>query len=152
MSRKRSHLPEDLTPYTGCPADDVLGIEPLAIGWLDKRSQFETGKTSPEFLQKLIQFCHPSLTVCQLQVTRPCGFHCKSVPPLMINGEQVELGRAEIRVIGEEDIFAAPDLIYHYITEHNYRPPKAFVAAVTHGPQPDSAEFRALIRTLHQFS
>ncbi len=152
MSRKRSHLPADLTPYTGCAADEILGLDPLAIGWLDKRSEFETGYVSDRFVAQLGRFCHPSVLVGSTHAKRPCGFHCKDIEPVVIDGEKFPLGRAEIRVIGEEDIFASPDLIYHYVTVHKYRPPKVFVDAVLHGPQPDSAEYRALIRTLQQVS
>ena len=152
MARKRSFLPEDLTPYTGCDADEMLGLDPLAIGWLDRRTNFVEGNVPKGFIEKLKAFCHPSLAVCTVGKARPCGLDHHTVAPIDFDGESFRLGAAEIRVIGEEDIFAAPNLIYHYVTEHRYRPPQTFLDAVMSGPQPDSAEYKALIRTLQQFS
>jgi hypothetical protein len=43
----------------------------------------------------------------------------------------LSLGSAEIRVPGSGGrIYAAPDLIYHYVEAHGYRPPDEFVEAV----------------------
>jgi len=64
------------------------------------------------------------------------------------DGEELKLGSAEIRVIGVDGkIYAAPNLIYHYITVHNYRPPDEFIDAVLNGPRPDSHEYIKYIQT-----
>jgi len=47
------------------------------------------------------------------------------------SGGALFLGHAEIRVpTHAETMFAAPSLIWHYVTAHRYRPPDDFVAAV----------------------
>ncbi len=138
MSRKRAEL-DDLTPYTGCGADAALGLLPLAVGWLRGGMAFETGKAPESFLARLLPFCQPEHTVCAAGGTRPCPLCRQLIPPY---------GQAEIRVIGEVDIYAAPDLIYHYVSGHHYLPPPEFVAAVLQGPAPDTAEHRALRRAL----
>jgi hypothetical protein len=58
------------------------------------------------------------------------------------------LGSAEIRVFSNEGrIYAAPNLLFHYVCEHHYRPPKEFVQALRTGPRPPSqAYFDALMR------
>ena len=53
------------------------------------------------------------------------------------------IGNGEIRVRGEGLVYAAPALIYHYVVDHNYRPPDEFIAAVLDG-DPTSPEHRAL--------
>jgi len=50
----------------------------------------------------------------------------------MDGDEEVALGDAEIRVLGRNDrVFAAPNLIYHYVTAHGYRPPDEFLGALS---------------------
>lgn len=51
------------------------------------------------------------------------------------HGVKRGLGSAEIRVTGEHgEIYAAPDLIYHYVADHHYKAPDAFVCAVLLAP------------------
>lgn len=138
MARKR--WLEDLDPYTGCEQDDYLGITPLAVGFLTHKRQFETGEANLKFTTKLLRFCSAEITVCPTPQPRPCPL-CNQ--PITVNGWR--LGGAEIRTIGDEEIYAAPDLIYHYIVDHGYAPPAEFVRSVMKGPGVDSAEYRALI-------
>lgn len=148
MARKHTNRYEDLTPYTDCPCDELLGFDPLAIGWLNRKRPFTTGKIPDGFLEKLVLFCLPENTVCPLPRQRPCTLANHPVPAINHNGREIPLGTAEIRVIGEEEIYAASTLIYHYIKDHNYLPPQEFIDALLNGPQPGSSEFRALIRAL----
>lgn len=148
MARRKHNQRTDLTPYTDCPCDEILGFDPLAVGWLTRGQSFSTGAVPADFTEKLLQFCLPENTVCALPRPRPCPLENHAVPLVTSNGREINLGLAEIRVIGEQEIYAAPALIYHFITVHNYRPPDEFIHAVRHGPQPTSAEFRVLIRTL----
>ncbi|MFY1653539.1 hypothetical protein ACN27J_21955 [Solwaraspora sp. WMMB762] len=44
---------------------------------------------------------------------------------------RVLLGHTEVRVpSGSGAMFAAPSLIWHYVTAHSYRPPAEFIKAV----------------------
>jgi hypothetical protein len=50
---------------------------------------------------------------------------------MTIDGEEISLGSAEMRLACEGHvIFAAPDLVCHYMAAHEYRPPDEFMAAV----------------------
>jgi len=41
------------------------------------------------------------------------------------------LGSAEVRVQGVDGtVFLAPDLVFHYVTEHGYLPPPSFLEAL----------------------
>lgn len=137
----------ELTPYDGC-IDAEFGIKPLSVGWLRRKQAFATGTVSAEYLTALLRFCHPGATVCPNRAPMPCPL-CGAAVAVEIDGETVRLGSAEIRVIGDDEIYAAPDLIYHFTAAHQYLPPAQFVEAVVHGPEPDSAEFRALINALN---
>lgn len=162
MSRKKESRPrrprnllQDLDPYLGCTADAQLGIDPLAVGWLHRGQPFDTGPTPPQLLDHLLTFCLDQHTVCAPPHSRPCPLCGERPDPLYIEGEgpntgTVHFGIAQIRVIGEDDIYAAPTLIHHYIAAHQYRPPDVFIRAILHGPQPASPEHRTLIRTLQR--
>ena len=48
-----------------------------------------------------------------------------------LRGESFKLGDAQIRVRGlNGEVYASPNLIYHYVQAHHYRPPQAFIDAV----------------------
>ena len=45
------------------------------------------------------------------------------------------LGSAELRLVGRDGaVYAAPDLVLHYVEHHNYLPPHEFVEAVMLSP------------------
>lgn len=140
---------KDLAPYPS-ERDEWIGFEPLAVGWLRRGKPFPTGKTPPQLLQRLVPFCHPDAIVAPWPKPLPSGLDNRPLDPITIHGVTLELGRGEIRVMGDETIYAAPDLIIHYIQNHQYLPPEPFIDAVMNGPSPSSPEFRALIRSLQQ--
>lgn len=140
----------DLAPYDGSGDARILGLTPLAVGWLIRGRPYSTGKTPPAFRQRLLAFCLEPNTVGGSDRQARCQLAGCPGEMAMVQweGQEVPLSGGEIRVIGEADIYAAPALIYHYVTVHGYRPPDDFVEAVTKGPGPGSPEHRALIRTL----
>ena len=143
----------DLSPYRNAP-DKAIGLIPLAVGWLTAAQPFPTGPVPPEFAAKLRSFCAAEWVVPPPRAARrdgrcPLDKNCpRSSLTLSDSGATIHLDNAEIRVIGDEDIFAAPTLIYHYVTVHQYRPPDTFIAAVMRGPAAGSPEHRALIRAI----
>lgn len=141
---------KDLTRYTGCDCDQAIGLDPLAVGFLSRKHPFNKGTAPPNFAKRLLQFCHPEKTVCQTHGKRKSPFDGKHIE-VELDGVTFTLGGAEIRILGEQEIYAAPDLIYHYVVDHQYQPPDEFVQAVLKGPAPNSPEFRALINTLRSF-
>ena len=107
---------QDLSEYTY----SRFAIRPgtLNVGWLDPKEPFRTGAAVPQFVDLLWEFCCRKVVV-----TRGfCG--CYLCTPQILDvvyatrGEKtLKLGSAEIRVFSSEGkIFAAPDLIYHYVT------------------------------------
>lgn len=133
-----SHYPL-ASPQEGSPI--------LSIGWLDRKHPYNRGGASPLFLERLWVFC------CNA-VFYTLGYHscpfCSDSPwGVLVQRADVEirLGSAEIRVIGKDVVYAAPDLIYHYVERHNYCPPEEFVQAVLEGPLPGSPEYEAVKRS-----
>ncbi|MGH3310044.1 MAG: hypothetical protein ACRDP3_05595, partial [Streptomyces sp.] len=53
-------------------------------------------------------------------------------PRILVGGESVTLGNAEVRVISRHGRWLiAPTLVHHYVNEHSYLPPEEFIEAVT---------------------
>lgn len=115
------------------------------VGWLSGEVEFEKAPPSAEILDRLWDFCAVSIGAmrgyhfCDICNTSEYGFAEK-------NGLKLILGRAEIRVFSEDgEIYAAPNLIHHYVSEHHYKLPDKFVDALLHGTKPpDPAYFQRL--------
>ncbi len=121
----------DGSPYSYWPGQS----QAVNVGWLDSEHEFPIDEVSDEFVAALARLCRRSV-----ETTR--GYHrcefCLSVADgatgLAIardaDGEFL-VGHAEIRARHPTGtIFAAPNLIIHYVKEHGYRPPDAFIDAV----------------------
>src|SRR5262245_50176006 len=105
----------DLSPYTYFPGETDL----FNIGWLDSSKPFLAGETSEEFRSKL-------KLLIDDPVMQTRGHHFCPVS----REKQQPAGSAEIRVRGWGKDYAAPELIYHYVVEHGYKPPEEFIEAV----------------------
>lgn len=145
----------DLTPfvYDSLPSDEALeemmkqAPEPLRdtlrnnavlrgavnVGWLGRWRWFKKGRTSEEFKEALFRLCRdPSMPGHR-------GYHrctfCFSSPrtlgtPESRGGVEVLLGSKVLAIRGPERNYAAPNLIYHYVERHRYKPPAEFIEAV----------------------
>lgn len=137
---------KDLTPYEYFQHSGKQEMPILNIGWLEL-DDFETGDCSPEFKEKLFQFCLDPNIVAIARGFQECIF-CgmswydwgRKHPDYGPNTHWMSIGDGEIRVLGNSTVYAAPALIFHYVAEHHYKPPQEFVDAVLTGPQPGSKE------------
>jgi hypothetical protein len=104
----------------------------LMIGWLDDNTEFERAEADAPFLNAL-RSLYP-----RHQVNKMRGYHkcqlChttknKGVMEASIDGD---LGSAELWIPSSDKsaIFAAPDMIIHYIETHQYSPPTSYKQAV----------------------
>jgi hypothetical protein len=131
----------DLTPYTYLKSAKDYGIA-LNVGWLSGGQPYAHGNVSEEFLNNL--WLHCKVPVHTTRGLSPCEISQECVYPVVaeFNMESLRLGSAEIRVLAREGtIFAAPDMIFHYITVHRYLPPNKFLDAVINGYLPHSSEY-----------
>jgi hypothetical protein len=124
----------DETPFTspyGLAEEGPL----TAVGWLDASKPFAQGHVPRAFVERL-------RGLCQTGVNKTRGYYqCSLCPvdrsetalaPTRISAPDGDfyVGHAEIRVSGAAARYAAPDMVIHYVTDHGYRPPRAFVDAV----------------------
>lgn len=116
------------------------------IGWLDKTYNFPTGKTNELFIERLFEFC-------EQKVEEYRGYHlcnlCNDENPEIFvaryKQKSISLGNSEIRVFAQAGkVYAAPNLIYHYVVDHDYYPPEEFIQSVMAGPFPGSEEYELL--------
>lgn len=121
----------DLTPYTYL--DDSESGPALNVGWLARGHDHPRGPVPEDFVEALAKLC----ATRQMNLTRgryqcDLGGCAHPVMPTARYGDAEEtLGAAEIRAEGADGtVYAAPSLIHHYVVEHQYQPPEAFVAAV----------------------
>lgn len=134
----------DLEPYRNSPDEMLIGLAPLTVGWLTQKHPFAMGKVPGKFLARLVLHSQPQLRVFAV----PTPQRCRLCGELVMLSDGDRLGSAELRIIGETEIYAVPDLIYHYVTAHNYLPPDEFIDAVLHGADPGSLEHHALLNAL----
>lgn len=130
---------EDLSDY--CDEPRVK-----AVGWLERGHAFERNVPSNETLGLL-------WNVCTISAIQTRGRHyCDLCEPSMLvdaerDGVSLALGSSEIRVFSPTGfVFAAPTLIFHYVSVHHYQPPNEFLQALREGPKPPSLEYFALLR------
>jgi hypothetical protein len=142
-----AHFP-DLSPYSYLES----GVRPgtLNVGWIDATHPYPKGPVPEVFLKRLWQYC--KVPVVQTRGFHVCDF-CEilrdSIPRLDFEGETLYFGSAEIRIIGANGvIYAAPTLIFHYVRDHEYQPPQAFIDASLGEPAPGTADYRAQLRAL----
>jgi hypothetical protein len=121
----------DLTPYSYSYLDTERFDRLLNVGWLDEHHPFPTDVPSDELLSALFHACE--VRVHQTRGLHPCSLCAKPKYPVeeVWKGKSLNLGSAEIRVKSRRGpIFAAPNLIFHYVKEHHYCPPRVFIDAL----------------------
>ncbi|MBW1599621.1 hypothetical protein [Streptomyces sp. JJ38] len=101
----------------------------LNIGWLDGHHPFTTGDTPPALLGVLISLArNPTNVYRGIHFCELCPTFSEAQKSLRHDG--AFLGTGEIRVVGRQGIeYAAPCMIIHYISDHNYLPPEEFIEA-----------------------
>jgi hypothetical protein len=106
----------------------------VTVGWLAPAHEFPVGSIGTDALRALM---HLALSA---RTNKMRGYHgcelCRRHEPIEMDTgrEVILLGSAECWVPASSGrlVFAAPDLLYHYVTAHQYRPPQQFIdAAVT---------------------
>jgi hypothetical protein len=132
---------DDLSVYRYIP--ECFRPETLNVGWLAIGHDFEKRSATDAFLGGLWRYC--AVSVAQTRGIHLCDF-CQDSESFVAErgGARLLLGSAECRVFSRGRIYAAPTLIYHYVAEHQYRPPDEFIEAVLEAPSPSRDYFERL--------
>lgn len=124
----------DLTAYTYERLSELETV--LNVGWLDKDHSFVTGKVENTIIDKIEVMIVTHKITNQMRGNHVCNL-CTHIDPYEDTfywphkGKRVLLGSSELWIPGKSNkVYAAPDMILHYITEHNYLPPSEFLNAV----------------------
>jgi hypothetical protein len=138
---------EDLSPYTFLDGATPSAAAARNVGWLEASHDFPTEEPPPHLLDRLWEYC--SILIFPTRGLHDCEFCSLPSSTFVRNGTRLFLGSGEIRVFNSTgEAFAAPNLIYHYVLGHHYRPPHEFLRAVEDGPRPGSDEYRKLLERL----
>ncbi len=142
----------DLSPYRYIVPP---GVDPaLNIGWLSPEMPFQQGNVPWLFVERLKAHCTGPLFNSSA-MRHPCELcHASSaiqawVVPAVPS--DIACGTGEIRVEGTDGrLYAAPQLVLHYVVAHHYCPPDEFIQAVIDGPLPGSLHHQAIGTQLEQ--
>jgi hypothetical protein len=108
----------------------------LAVGWLERGHDFPRGNTSTEFRSKLHELLSDPWQPVFLMGPHFCTLCAK--------GER-RAGVRNLFVPGAGVLYAAPELIEHYMLDHAYGPPQEFIDAVLRCPAMSSREYHDAI-------
>lgn len=138
---------KDLSKYTYWPNKEKNTIN---IGWLDENHNYFKGDYTEEFILALWDYIkYP------VNITR--GYYSNIVLDGGIKawvaryqGYNISLGDSEIRVVDIKNkvVYAAPNLILHYVINHHYLPPQSFINAVINGPKPNSNKYSKVLKQI----
>lgn len=129
-----THIP-DGTPYPFLPQDRPTAC----VGWLDGSHDYLRGTVPADFVVKLARLCRSTTlrtrgwhycNLCVADRDRHLAADCVKSVVLSDDGE-FAVGSAEVHLgVDGAVMFVAPDMVIHYVTDHGYRPPEAFIEAV----------------------
>lgn len=136
---------EDLSLYSYREQEKMDNL--YNIGWLEKNHEFSKGQVPDEFVDKLWDYSHFAVAntrgfhICDL-----CDHLPNEMPSIEYKSNLLKVGTAEIRVFGKNNkIYAAPNLVFHYVTKHGYKPADEFIEAVMEKLDPYSKTYQDLL-------
>jgi len=124
----KKHI-EDMKKYAkenGFEMPEILEYKFIAIGYLSIEEEFEKGEVSQNFLTKLRVLWNEGGTTGSL------GFHECEFCIDEGNYEKRGKSSSEKELIDKENKvkYKFPEMIFHYITEHKFKPSNEFIEFV----------------------
>ena len=112
---------------------------PLAVGWLSSSQPFTQGTVSPEFRRRLDVVLDQGYETRTYRGWHDCEFcDANGASPHDASKKssttRVPSAFHNLNIPGRHAVYYAPELIAHYIDEHDYRPPDEFMTAVLECP------------------
>lgn len=115
----------------------AVGDHVRAVGWLSSACPFPRGELPAEFVTRLLEFVRRADHSSEV-----LGF------PAFGGWHDCEFcgqarGYGNFGVPSGPLLFVAPEMLGHYVQQHEYAPPPEFVAAVLSSPLPGTPEYQA---------
>lgn len=129
--------------HPGCLDAAKWAVPLRAAGWLEHPNKFPVGDVPAGIVSRLTQLleqAHHHFAHYRFRGAYECSF-CRT------GGAGWSQDNLIIPGVGE--VYAAPGAIVHYITDHLYRPPAAFLEAVASCPDCGSREYFEVLRRLN---
>jgi hypothetical protein len=126
-------------------ADLQVSGDCIAVGWLDRNHPFPQRKVSADFLAKLKEFSRrygdssKALGWGAMGGCHSCDFCGKAV------------GFGRFGVPAGDKLYCAPDLVAHYIEQHDYDPPGEFITAVMAAPSPGTDAYTDAVKRFRKW-
>ncbi|AWM39925.1 hypothetical protein C1280_24920 [Gemmata obscuriglobus] len=124
---------------TTCQVD--RGDHVRAVGWLHPDHSFPTGPVPPGFSAALRAHAYDSWQPVLAMGPHFCEL-CSHPAP----GADRAGGARNFWIPSMSVVYVAPELIVHYVEDHQYQPPEEFVAAVLACPPQKSDAFLEMLR------
>jgi hypothetical protein len=125
-------------PDMGRQSQVASGDHVRAIGWLHPDHSYPRGEVPAEFLARLKEFTARSDGSAEaLYFPAAAGWHTREFCGKAQGGKNFGVPSGDL-------LFVAPEMVVHYIEEHDYGPPAEFVEAVLRSPLPDTEEYQLI--------
>jgi hypothetical protein len=121
--------------------EDYIRPNTINVGWLAKDHCFKKNPPTESDLDLVWDMCR--VLVAKTRGLHRCEF-CDSNEHMVSErkGTSLLLGASEIRVFSPDGtIYAAPNLIFHYMAIHQYEPPPQFLYALRNGIKPLTEQY-----------
>ena len=122
------------------------GSHVRAIGWLDDVHDFQTGKSSPEFVHKLSKITEnyvASESALGWTFDSFFGYHTCELCGKFEHGGNCGVPAGQV-------LYVAPAMISHYVEEHEYLPPQQFIDAVLESPIPGQKDYEGVTEVFEE--
>ena len=111
------------------------------IGWLSSEHFYEMGDTEPKFIEKLTEIIISNdiynYKFNKIRCNAPCNLCRECIELPYINKRRnvlmdMPLGHSELLIPSQvnNQYYASPGLILHYIRDHYYKPPQEYIDSV----------------------
>jgi hypothetical protein len=127
-------------PDLGTATQIASGPHVRAIGWLSAEHPYAKGFAPLTFVDRLRFLCDQwGRSVEALHWGVFAGFHtCEFCKKFRRSGN--------LGVPAGTVLFVAPEMVVHYVAEHDYLPPQEFVDAVLAAPDPGTEDYRRAVQ------
>jgi hypothetical protein len=118
-----------------CNTDDWK-VPLLAVGWLERDEPYSCGEVTREFKTRLAQLVEETSTLDGISFR---GYHRCSL--CSQSSEHLPESHLNIFLPGSGVVYIAPAGIAHYVTKHEYLPPKDFIRSALRCPEIGSVDY-----------